>query len=142
MHAASAGRPATPMVASSLQEKQTWDEGIHMVAGYGYLKTGDFTVNREHPPLSKLLFTLLLLVLDPAYSFDDPRWRKGDAVYDGKVFLYRNRTDEMLRARAPTCVAAVSVTQLQGELGGRRNCVGCANGSRWQRSATKSTYTI
>jgi len=40
---------------SAMGETQTWDEGIHISAGYSYLKFGDYTWNVEHPPLAKLI---------------------------------------------------------------------------------------
>ncbi len=44
-------------------ESQTWDEGIHLSSGYSYLKTGDFRMNAEHPPLFKLLAALPLEII-------------------------------------------------------------------------------
>ena len=32
-------------VRSARGETQTWDEGIHIVAGYSYLKLGDYSWN-------------------------------------------------------------------------------------------------
>ena len=42
-------------------ESQTFDEALHLTAGFSYWKTGDFRLNREHPPLSKLLTAFPLL---------------------------------------------------------------------------------
>ena len=41
-------------VSSIVLESQTFDEGLHLVAGFSYYKTGDYRLNREHPPLAKL----------------------------------------------------------------------------------------
>ncbi len=42
----------------------TFDEGVHLVAGYGYWTAGEFGLNREDPPLLKLLWAAPLLVMD------------------------------------------------------------------------------
>src|SRR5262249_51469577 len=54
---------------------QTFDEGVHLTAGYSYWATGDFRLNPEHPPLIKLACAL------PAYLWyripfepDAQRW--------------------------------------------------------------------
>ena len=35
---------------------QTFDEGVHLAAGYSYWSTGNFRSNAEDPPLFKLLW--------------------------------------------------------------------------------------
>ncbi|HXB74327.1 MAG TPA: glycosyltransferase family 39 protein [Candidatus Acidoferrales bacterium] len=78
-------------VRSALGETQTWDEGIHISAGYTYLLRGDYSWNMEHPPLVKLVSALPLawLHLDlPAPAADGKR---RDQVQYGIEFLYRNR---------------------------------------------------
>ena len=42
-------------------ESITWDEDDHLYAGYMSLKTGDFGLNPEHPPLVKMLAALPIL---------------------------------------------------------------------------------
>lgn len=81
----------TAQVTSALQETQTWDEAIHIAAGYSYLKTGDYRLNREHPPLFKLLCAAPLLALDPRLPLEDATWRDSDQVVFGDIFLYKNR---------------------------------------------------
>lgn len=39
-------------------ESIEWDEDDHLYAGYMSLKTGDFGLNPEHPPLVKMLVTM------------------------------------------------------------------------------------
>lgn len=51
-------------ITSSSHNSPTYDESIHLFAGYSYLKWGDFRVNPEHPPLVKVLAALPLLTLD------------------------------------------------------------------------------
>src|SRR6266540_2067338 len=76
---------------SILQESQTYDEAVHLTAGFSYLTTGDYRLNPEHPPLSKMLAALPLLFLKPHLPVEDASWAKGDAVYFGAIFLYLNR---------------------------------------------------
>jgi 4-amino-4-deoxy-L-arabinose transferase-like glycosyltransferase len=79
-------------IASVRQESQTWDEGIHLAAGYSYLKTGDLRMNPEHPPLGKYLNAIPLLFLPLRLPLDHPSWAAGDAVEFGREFLYHNTT--------------------------------------------------
>lgn len=58
-------------VASLQQESQTFDEGVHLAAGYRYWNTGDFSLNVEHPPLQKLLSAAPLFLLRPPLPTDE-----------------------------------------------------------------------
>jgi Dolichyl-phosphate-mannose-protein mannosyltransferase len=78
-------------VASALGETQTWDEGIHIAAGYAYLTRGDFRWNQEHPPLAKLMSALPLLRLGLELPVETPGWGKLDETQMGIDFLYHNR---------------------------------------------------
>jgi hypothetical protein len=51
------------------QKSPTFDEPLHLLGGYSYLKWRDYRVNPEHPPLAKVLAALPLLVFD----VKDPR---------------------------------------------------------------------
>jgi hypothetical protein len=76
---------------SALLETQTWDEGIHLSAGYANLTRGDYRWNGEHPPLVKMLCALPLTALGIDLPVNGPGWKKGDEVQLGIDFLYRNR---------------------------------------------------
>jgi 4-amino-4-deoxy-L-arabinose transferase-like glycosyltransferase len=82
---------AAVQVLSIRQESQTWDEGFDIAAGYSYWKTGDFRINREHPPLGKYINALPLLILNPHLPLEHPSWEKTDNVAFGMEFLYHNR---------------------------------------------------
>lgn len=62
----------------------TFDEGVHLAAGYCYWTTGNFALNAEDPPLLKLLWALPLLAKDaPAYPRElaattDNHWEIAD----------------------------------------------------------------
>ncbi len=78
-------------VTSAIGETQTWDEGIHIAAGYAYLTRGDFRWNQEHPPLAKLMSALPLLPLGLQLPVETPGWAKLDETQMGIDFLYHNR---------------------------------------------------
>src|SRR6266487_2288773 len=78
-------------IRSAMGETQTWDEGIHISAGYSYLALGDYSWNVEHPPLVKILSALPLMSLHlktPATMVDGKR---PDQVQFGIDTLYHNR---------------------------------------------------
>jgi hypothetical protein len=51
-------------LSSIVQKSPTYDESVHLFAGYAYLKWGDFRINPEHPPLAKMLAAAPLMALD------------------------------------------------------------------------------
>ena len=66
----------------------TFDEGVHLAAGYAYWTTGDFALNREHPPLLKLLWALPLVLDDrPPYPHEVAA-STHDHWHVAKAFLY------------------------------------------------------
>ncbi len=85
------GAMAGAMLRATLLECQTWDEGMHLAAGYSYLKTGQFKLNPEHPPLVKLLAALPLLLLQPELPTQHPSWAKADQSQFAVQFMYGNR---------------------------------------------------
>jgi 4-amino-4-deoxy-L-arabinose transferase-like glycosyltransferase len=68
---------------------QTYDEAVHLAAGYSYLATGDFRLDAEHPPLVKALQALPLFI-GYRLPFDpDPRlWQDAQGFLIGRDFLY------------------------------------------------------
>ena len=51
-------------LTAALQKSPTFDESLHLFAGYSYLQWRDFRVNPEHPPLAKTLAALPLLAVN------------------------------------------------------------------------------
>lgn len=102
---------------SSLQKSPTFDEPMHLFAGYSYLKWGDFRANPEHPPLAKMLAALPLLVLnlkDPRP--ENPHWNSipyeggsGWALAQKMVFQDNDAETLFLYARLPMIALAVSL---------------------------------
>ncbi|MEZ5354699.1 MAG: phospholipid carrier-dependent glycosyltransferase [Bryobacteraceae bacterium] len=71
-------------------ENQTYDEGVHIVAGMSYWSTGDFRLNVEHPPLAKLLFALPPMASGLRFDAASPHWAQPDQTALGSDFLYRS----------------------------------------------------
>jgi 4-amino-4-deoxy-L-arabinose transferase-like glycosyltransferase len=91
--------PATVALLSGLGAEQLYpawhesnigDEPVELAAGYSYLRTGDFRMNPEHPPLAKILAALPLLALHPSLPLDTAAWTKADEYGFGMQFLERN----------------------------------------------------
>jgi len=78
-------------ITSAWQESQTMDEAVHIAAGYSYLRTGDFRMNPEHPPLFKYLSALPLLFLDLNHPSFYKSWAQADKWQFGSDFLYHNK---------------------------------------------------
>lgn len=75
---------------SAWQESQTIDEAVHLSAGLSYLKTGDFRLNPEHPPLIKELAALPLLFTNVHLPTEHETWRRWNQYQFGYEFLYHN----------------------------------------------------
>ena len=103
-------------IRSARAETQSWDEGIHIVSGYSYLKLGDYSWNVEHPPLVKIVSALPLALMGLTAQPFAPDGKRKDQVRYGIDFLYQNRrhADSILfAARSPnillTLLFAVAV---------------------------------
>jgi Dolichyl-phosphate-mannose-protein mannosyltransferase len=75
---------------------QTFDEAVHLTAGYSYWTTGDFRLNREHPPFIKLLCALpVYLYYRLPFEPDSQLWQEAAQGEDraqwwiSRDFLYR-----------------------------------------------------
>lgn len=53
------------LLSNAWRASLTNDELVHIPAGYQYLRTGNFRLNPEHPPLVKMWACLPLLVVNP-----------------------------------------------------------------------------
>lgn len=75
---------ATSLVTDSI----TFDETSHLTAGYSYLRTADFRLAPDHPPLAKLWCAWPLLLMDVRWpAGDHPEWRSGNVFAFGRHFL-------------------------------------------------------
>jgi hypothetical protein len=101
---------ATLQVVSILQENQTYDEGMHLSAGLSYLRTSDYRMNPEHPPLGKMLSALPLLFTRARLPLEHPTWEKRDQYEFSREFLYKNTLPAdrlLLLGRLPTIVLTI-----------------------------------
>lgn len=87
---------ALQATTSMVQKSGTWDETAHLPAGYTCLKTGDYRLNAEHPPLGKMIAGLPLLFLDLDGAFETDAWREGHEWEYGWEFLFSGRNDASL----------------------------------------------
>ena len=91
-------------IRSAMGETQTWDEGIHISAGYSYLTLGDYSWNVEHPPLVKIISALPLLRLHLKVPATVVEGKRPDQVHFGIDTLYNNRAPAdsiLIAARGP-----------------------------------------
>jgi 4-amino-4-deoxy-L-arabinose transferase-like glycosyltransferase len=97
---------ATVQVSSIRDETQTFDEGVHLAAGYSYWKGGEFRLNVEHPPFVKLLASAPLLFMRLDVPFDHVGWTRPDQLEFAWEFLFHNRIpqDELILAGRLTVI--------------------------------------
>jgi hypothetical protein len=94
-------------LTSIVQENQTFDEGMHLAAGLSYLRTGDYRMNPEQPPLGKILSAFPLLFTSARLPLEHPAWKSVDQYHFGQAFLYENNLTPdqlLLLGRLPTIV--------------------------------------
>ena len=97
-------------IASVRNSSVTGDEVAHLPAGYTYVRTGDFRLNPQHPPLIKALAGTPLLLLDLAPVDRLPGWTEADEWVFGRAFLTANRAPMeriLLLARLPMVAIGV-----------------------------------
>jgi len=76
----------------------TFDEPVHLAAGYSYLKVNDYRYNTlDHPPFAKMWAALPLMFTNADLPTHHPYWSEiRRMVYQypfSNLFLYRNRVD-------------------------------------------------
>lgn len=70
----------------------TYDEPVHLAAGYTDLVHGRYRLNAmDHPPLGEMWAALPLLALDLDRFASHPAWLDGAVYHYGDLFLYHNR---------------------------------------------------
>ena len=96
----------------------TYDEAMHLAAGYSYLAMGDFRLEPQNPPLIKALLALPLF-LGYRLPFDPnaQHWRDGDGYLIGQHFLYKSTlpADRILfLSRVPNLFLGIALITLIG----------------------------
>ncbi len=95
----------------------TIDEGLHIASGYSILRTGDYRLIEEHPPLTKYIMAWPLLLLpdlpDPS---ELPAWEIGTELTDSQrllrmsqelVYVYQPLDRLVVAARLPVALLAL-----------------------------------
>lgn len=87
--------------SATLGSSTTYDEILHLTAGYSYWERNDYRLQPENGNLPQRWCTLPLLAMQPTFpAADDPNWRDSAALYLGRDFFYElgNDPDRMLAA--------------------------------------------
>ena len=89
---------ALQVILTSRQTSPAYDEVAILPSGYVFLKTGQWHLIAEHPPLIPALSALPLLALKPRLDLTDPSWtREPTNVWIfGSNFLFTNDADRLL----------------------------------------------
>jgi hypothetical protein len=74
-------------VTSLVRDSITFDETSHLTAGMSYLKTGDFRLAPDHPPLAKIWCALPLLFMRQEWPADDENWQRSEVYPFGRRWL-------------------------------------------------------
>ncbi len=85
------GLQAARLYTQAKLETQTVDEGIHLGSGYTYLRTGEYALDKEHPPLSRLICALPLWALGVGPKLDAQTWRDKWMADHGKAIIWRQK---------------------------------------------------
>lgn len=97
-------------VNSLWQKAVTYDELSHLPAGLAFVTTGKMELNRQHPPLVKLLAGAAASTTDPELELDGDICRAGNEWRYGRRVLFEMGNDHlaMLRlGRLPTVVLSM-----------------------------------
>lgn len=90
----------------------TFDEPMHVAAGYTYWLRGDLRLDPNNPPLAKMLLTSPLLALSIKVPWETREWRGGYHYAFGERLLYWNGNDAdaiLLSARSVNLVLSAAL---------------------------------
>lgn len=86
-------------VTSLTRDSVTWDETAHLTSGYSYLRTGDFRLAPDHPPLAKMWAALPLWLAGANWSVESTfDWHTGNAWECGRTWLFHDNDGQRLIA--------------------------------------------
>ncbi len=107
----------------------TWDETSHLTSGYTYLRTGDFRLAPDHPPLAKMWAALPLLAMsgtDPPP--DTPGWREGNMWAVGRTWLFVLNDGDRFIAPARCMMVVLLLATCLCVYAAARRCLGESSG--------------
>lgn len=91
----------------------TFDEPVHLAAGYTDLVDGRYRLNSlDHPPLAEMWAALPLLALRPNVFPSHPAWAAGAVYAYGDLFLNQNRVGHERLLGAARTWSLVTLTAL------------------------------
>lgn len=94
--------------SSLIGDSITFDETAHLTSGVSYLKTGDFRLAPDHPPLAKIWAGIPFLFLDNRWPGPDTSgWKEGDAFRFGRVWLFERNDGEGLLPAARAMIVVL-----------------------------------
>lgn len=97
---------ATLAVASLIRDSITFDETKHFASGLSHVRTGDFRMAPDTPPLAQMVLALPGLFVSHEWpAVDAPGWRQGDIWVFGRHLL--NDVNDGARWITPSRCAAV-----------------------------------
>jgi hypothetical protein len=82
---------AVLQITTALRECQSYDEHIHLAAGYAVWKASAYWLDMEHPALARLIAAAPLLALNPTLPTESRAWKEMRQHEFGVEFLYHNR---------------------------------------------------
>lgn len=87
----------TLAVTSLVGDSVTFDETSHLPAGYSYLRTGDYRLAPDHPPLAKIWCAWPLLLLDVDWvRTDHPSWISCNPFGSGRAWLFEGNAGQRM----------------------------------------------
>ena len=91
----------------------TYDEPVHLAAGYTDLTAGLYRLNSlDHPPLGEMWAAVPLLFRPLDHFFAHPSWDKAQVYHFGDLFLYHNRVPSVALLGAARTWNLVTLTLL------------------------------
>ena len=129
---------------SSTRKSAAFDEQYHLAAGYATLRTGDFRLATNHPPLAGLLAALPLLG-DPTITLptDHPSWQNGDRFLFSDIFLWESGNDaQSMLLRARGSITLLGVALVASLFFAARQMLGARAGCRSDSTATSYTRAV
>ena len=105
-------------ITSLIGDSITYDETSKLTAGMSYLKTGDFRLGADHPPLGKIWVAWPLLFVENTWPpSDTPGWRKADVFLTGRTWLFELNDGQRLMVIA-RCMMVIQLLGLCGTIYG------------------------
>ena len=82
-------------LTSVVGDSINFDETSHFIRGLSYLRTGEFHLRPEHPPLAEAWAALPVALVDYQWPPPDtPGWRRGNYWLFGRAFLFGSNDGE------------------------------------------------